>query len=412
MRHLFLSALLLAASAPASAISLINGMGGDAGFGQLTQGRNDDGSSGFIGLPFAINFFGNSYNGLWVNNNGNVSFQSPLSAYTPTPFPVSSQPMIAPFWGDVDTRPANGGSVYIGATGIGGRQASVVTWNNVGYFSNGTDKLNNFQLALVDRNDTGSGNFDIHFRYDRLEWTTGGASGGSGGLGGTPAQAGYDAGDGVNFFTLPGSRTAAVLDLATSSNVSLDTEGLWVLTIRNGSVTVGDTPETPLLPNVVTPEGFQFTFNVPADRPVFIDPVIAVGYDYVVNSGPNIASAWFPELGDADGYQLFGWDGAGYTVALGSVLAEQWFDFAAGGVTRFAVRGIDPGLGLDPSNTSAFVTGLRFTDAGTVSLTMSPFSIDTGSAVPEPATWAMMILGFGLVGGAARRRRAPVRMVA
>jgi hypothetical protein len=28
-----------------------------------------------------------------------------------------------------------------------------------------------------------------------------------------------------------------------------------------------------------------------------------------------------------------------------------------------------------------------------------------GSAVPEPATWAMMILGFGLVGAAARRRR-------
>jgi hypothetical protein len=27
-------------------------------------------------------------------------------------------------------------------------------------------------------------------------------------------------------------------------------------------------------------------------------------------------------------------------------------------------------------------------------------------AVPEPATWAMMIGGFGLVGGALRRRRS------
>jgi hypothetical protein len=26
-------------------------------------------------------------------------------------------------------------------------------------------------------------------------------------------------------------------------------------------------------------------------------------------------------------------------------------------------------------------------------------------AVPEPATWAMMVMGFGLVGGAMRRRR-------
>ncbi len=32
-------------------------------------------------------------------------------------------------------------------------------------------------------------------------------------------------------------------------------------------------------------------------------------------------------------------------------------------------------------------------------------NIATTSAVPEPATWAMMIVGFGLVGGAIRRRR-------
>lgn len=32
--------------------------------------------------------------------------------------------------------------------------------------------------------------------------------------------------------------------------------------------------------------------------------------------------------------------------------------------------------------------------------------LDTTSAVPEPATWAMMITGFGLVGGAMRRRVA------
>ena len=30
------------------------------------------------------------------------------------------------------------------------------------------------------------------------------------------------------------------------------------------------------------------------------------------------------------------------------------------------------------------------------------------AAIPEPATWAMLITGFGLIGGAARRRRQPV----
>ena len=35
-------------------------------------------------------------------------------------------------------------------------------------------------------------------------------------------------------------------------------------------------------------------------------------------------------------------------------------------------------------------------------------SITIRQAVPEPATWAMMLIGFGAVGFAMRRRRAPV----
>lgn len=48
-----------------------------------------------------------------------------------------------------------------------------------------------------------------------------------------------------------------------------------------------------------------------------------------------------------------------------------------------------------------FASKLRLTSAGRA------FEIDdiAGSAVPEPATWAMLLAGFGLVGFAARRRR-------
>jgi hypothetical protein len=34
------------------------------------------------------------------------------------------------------------------------------------------------------------------------------------------------------------------------------------------------------------------------------------------------------------------------------------------------------------------------------------------SAVPEPATWGMMLLGFGAVGFSVRRKRVPLMQVA
>ncbi|WP_238941225.1 PEPxxWA-CTERM sorting domain-containing protein [Sphingomonas beigongshangi] len=46
-------------------------------------------------------------------------------------------------------------------------------------------------------------------------------------------------------------------------------------------------------------------------------------------------------------------------------------------------------------------------DVGSVSWTLTPFT----AAVPEPATWAMMILGMGAVGFAMRRRKQTVRVV-
>ncbi|RUA22374.1 hypothetical protein DSL92_06255 [Billgrantia gudaonensis] len=50
-----------------------------------------------------------------------------------------------------------------------------------GYYSYANDKLNAFQLQLVD---AGNGNFDIVFRYEDINWTTGDASGANNGLGG------------------------------------------------------------------------------------------------------------------------------------------------------------------------------------------------------------------------------------
>jgi len=386
----------------AYAVPLRNGLGGPAGYGELSQIPNDDQSSNQLNLPFSVNFFGGSYSHFFVNNNGNISFGSALGTFTPQPFPNSSLPVIAPFWADVDTRnQPGGGAVYVAAPN---QDTVVVTWNNVGYYSGHNDKLNDFQMTLVNRADTGAGNFDIEFRYNRLEWTTGDASGGSGGIGGTPAQAGYDAGNQTNFFVLPGSFSNDILNLANTSNVSQEAPGLWTMAIRNGTTSDGSSPDAPLLPEIVNDDGFQFNFDVQLGTPVFIDPEVAVGYEYRVNSGPNILRALFPVIaGDTDGYQIYGLD----DILLGTVMPGQWFEFGANGVNGFKLLGIDAGAGLDPANTQAFVTGLEFTGAGRVSMTQDPIVTDTGGTVPEPTS--MMLLAAGALASLAGRRRRGAR---
>lgn len=390
-RTLLLPALIATLSGGAQAVSMLDFGVGDRGYGTQFLVANDDESTNQLPLPFDINFFGQTFSNFFVNNNGNITFQSALRAFTPDPFPITSQPMIAPFWGDVDTRGT--GNVWIHSPNA---NTLAVTWDSVGYYSWATNKTNSFQLVLRNQ---GGGDFDVDFRYERLEWTTGDASGGSNGLGGTPAQAGYDAGDGVNYLTLPGSRTGDVLNLQHTTNVAGGEAGLWSFAIRNGQLP-GSSASNPLMP-VATDEGWNFDFNVVAGTPVFIDPDIAIGYDYIVNSGPSITSVLLPTFGDGL-YDLWLWNGEAW-VASGDVLSGGVTFTFAEAVTRFRILGIEEGAALDPLNPTAFVTGLTFSTTGPVSMSQNPIVVTV--PVPEPETYAMFLAGLGLI-AAARRRRA------
>ncbi len=233
--------------------SLVNNLGGTAGFGEFSLPGNDDGSTGFIDLtPIfgaqGVNFFGRYYTGFYLNNNGSVTFNAASSSFTPSSITGStSNPIIAAYWTDIDTR---GGAVAPtpGGTSTGTNllwydldpvtHTFTATWDDVGYYSGQTNKLNAFQLSIHQIN--AQGDFDITFRYETIDWTTGNASGGSNGLGGTPARAGYSAGNGVEYFELPQSgNEAALLALESASNVG--TPGTFVFSVRNGVPTVGIT---------------------------------------------------------------------------------------------------------------------------------------------------------------------------
>lgn len=231
-----------------------------SGFDANTLPANDDGSTSSVGIGFDANFFGLTFNSLFVNNNGNVTFDAPLGTYTPFGLTSTSRQIIAPFFADVDTRGAGSGLVTYGTGTVDGRNAFGVNWLNAGYYAFGTDKLNSFQLLLVDRSDTGIGNFDIEFNYDQIQWETGSASGGTNGLGGSSARAGFSNGTGApgTSFELAGSAVnGAFLDggpnALISNSLNSNVAGRYLFAARSG--VIDPTPEpipTPaLLPGLI-----------------------------------------------------------------------------------------------------------------------------------------------------------------
>jgi Ca2+-binding RTX toxin-like protein len=211
---------------------LINGLGGSAGFGENILGRNDDSSTGFIDVTSVfesgLNFFGTTYNGFYINNNGNITFGNSSSTYTPFALTGNTGiPIIAPFFTDIDTRagnvtPSTGGN----STGSNlvywdiddqTSDAVTITWDDVGQYSYGTTP-NAFQLRLKD---IGQGNFTLEFRYEDIQWYGGNA------------RAGYSAANGINFFEFSQSGTSAMLDLETSGNTSQP--GVFLFSVVNGT---------------------------------------------------------------------------------------------------------------------------------------------------------------------------------
>jgi len=162
----------------------------------------------------------------------------------------------------------------------------------------------------------------------------------------------------------------------------------------------GNVPDDIALPTVVNG---VYNFNIAAVGPssiTFIDPFVAVGYDYAIGAGdPNFASVLLPDVGDGQYTLEFTDAGGAQSVSLAD--GTQYF-FGAAGVSAFRVSGIETAAMLDPANVTAFITGLTFVANGSFTGTQTPITVFV--PIPEPQTWALMALGLIGLAGAARRR--------
>jgi hypothetical protein len=269
--------------------------------------REDDDGSHNAEIGFRINFYGKYYDNVWVNNNGNITFDAPLSAFSPYLIQQNSLPMFAPFFADVDTRYYGDVTRYgkntldIGSGNL--RNIFCVNWIDVGFYASRNGQplpidqtiLNSFQLIIIDRSDIRPGDFDLEYNYDKVKWEAGTASrADSCGLGGdSTASMGWSNGT-TDFYSHEGSLQAgAFLDAGPKSlihsRLNSTVDGRYVFTVRNGVVRIKnflrDTAFT--ISNLFEPGDFAGTIQAP----LVPDPRfrLAVVYkDFILDSLGNL----------------------------------------------------------------------------------------------------------------------------
>ncbi|KAG8546043.1 hypothetical protein GDO81_019842 [Engystomops pustulosus] len=247
---------------------------------------SDDQRPPLVYLLINLHLFGRTYSTLYVDDNGLLSFRSPISTFTPHRLPMSiNNPFLAIFWADVYT--PNAGNIsyrqstwdpellaratsdirnYTQDQNFQAQWVFVATWNHVAYFGSTSNKVNTFQAVLIS---DGNSTYTL-FNYADIQWTTGTASGGSSstGLGGTPALAGLNNADGTSYYTIPGSMTPAMINISSTSNVNFT--GRWFFKVDQPLNSLQETT-TQYLTTTTTPDASPIT---PQPLPINSDEAI------------------------------------------------------------------------------------------------------------------------------------------
>ncbi|MEM9049892.1 MAG: nidogen-like domain-containing protein [Pseudomonadota bacterium] len=234
-----LTELVEAPARGGSVSALVSGLGGSAGFGEITVPRSDDGYFAYditSVMPNGINVYGTVYDQMFVNTNGSVSFGNGVLSYSPRAISDGYTPMFAPFWADIDTRAGalkgdESGEIHVDFDTV--NAVITVTWDNVNYYDRNGKSQNSFQVQIVFKGGT---DYNVLLRYGDINWVSGDASGGTNGVGGIVATAGVTAGTGSNAIEIPGSGKQGKM-LALETTVGNTGEiGVWQFKGRGGSL--------------------------------------------------------------------------------------------------------------------------------------------------------------------------------
>jgi hypothetical protein len=129
----------------------------ESDYGTGLEIGDDDCKLAEIGFPFT--FYGNTYTEVWVNSNGNMTFNDCNTRFWPTNIPDGTNEIIAPIYGDFVPE-ADNSDVYVNVTGTEPNRTFVATWLDITAWN--WPGTNTFQVQLSETDQT------IVFGYNGL----------------------------------------------------------------------------------------------------------------------------------------------------------------------------------------------------------------------------------------------------
>lgn len=200
---------------------------------------------------------------------------------------------------------------------------------------------------------------------------------------------------------------AAVVSAVVAVSMLAAVQPAAAVLVASGSSSL--TESSPLQVGRILRNGVASSWAVPKTWPGFNDESVTRRYEsFAINFAPNATQNVYYRLTlEQPSTQVFG---VAYNGAYNP--ADQPLNYVGdpGASSPSAIWEV-----IVPTGGALSLVVLEVTPtAGDLgfSYTIEAFSNASGGenfgTVPEPASWAMMIAGFGLVGAAARRRRQPV----